>query len=81
MYLNIILTLIFLNLALIAWASISSNKYSIKEHEKAKQYNKDTNDEVLNLHWRLLNEMETMNRNLNSILVEVKRRSHDRLTL
>ena len=81
MYLNIILTLIFLNLALIAWASFSGKKYQIDEHEKSKQYNKDTNDEVLNLHWRLLNEMETMNRNLNSILVEVKRKSHDRLML
>ena len=81
MYLNIILTLIFLNLALIAWASISSNKYSIKEHEKVKRYNKEVNDEVLELHWLLLNEMKSMTEKQKEILVEIKRRSHDRLML
>lgn len=81
MYLNIILTLIFLNLALIAWASISSNKYSIKEHEKAKQYNRDVNDEVLELHWMLYSEMKTIVEKQKEILAEIKRSSHDRLML
>ena len=58
MYLNIILTLIFLNLALIAWASITSKKYQIDEHEKAKKYNRDLNEEMLELHREMLNELK-----------------------
>lgn len=73
MYLNIILTLIFLNLALIAWASISGKKYEIEEHKKAKQYNRDVNDEALELHWSLLNEMKSMVEKQNDILTELKR--------
>ena len=58
MYLNIILTLIFLSLGLIAWASITGKKYQIDEHEKAKKYNRDLNEEVLELHREMLNELK-----------------------
>lgn len=81
MYLNIILTLIFINLGLIAWASLSGKKYQIDEHEKAKQYNKEVNDEVLELHWLLLNEMKSMTEKQKEILAEIKRKRHDRLML
>lgn len=62
MYLNIILTLIFINLGLIAWASLTGKKYQFDEHEKMKAYNKQVNDEVLELHWRILEVLEKMNR-------------------
>ena len=73
MYLNIILTLIFINLGLIVWASFSGRKYTVYEHEKSKKYNKEVNDEVLELHWLLLNEMKSMTDKQTNILAELKR--------
>ena len=73
MYLNIILTLIFINLGLIALASISSTKYTVEEHEKGKQYNREVNDEVLELHWLLLNEMKTVSEKQTEVLTELRR--------
>lgn len=61
MYLNIILTLIFLTLGLIALASFTSSKYTFLEHEKAKKYNKEVNDEVIELHWLILKAIEKDN--------------------
>lgn len=61
MYLNIILTLIFLAYALNLLTNLSYGKYQVKEHEKARDYNKKVNDEVLELHWKMVEELEKLN--------------------
>lgn len=58
MYLDIILTLIFIVLSLIAWASASGKKYQIEEHEKAKTYQKELNDKMVELHEDILKELK-----------------------
>ena len=88
MYLNIILTLLFLAIAHVGITFSVMLAIMRKEgHQERtqylenKQYPKDVNSEVLELHWSMLNEMKSMTEKQKEILAEIKRRSHDRLML
>ncbi len=57
-YLNIVLTLILLVFLGNLWANLTYGKRQEEEHNKMREYNKRVNDEVLELHREMLEELK-----------------------
>ena len=58
MYLNIILTLILLVFTGNLWANLTYGKRQEAEHSKMREHNRQVNEEVLELHREMLNELK-----------------------
>jgi hypothetical protein len=56
-YLNIILTLLFLNLLVLLVSNIAANDYAKREHEQMRKYNREVNDLSLKIHEEILQEL------------------------
>jgi hypothetical protein len=56
-YLNIILSLLFLVLLLMALSNIAANDYAKREHEQMRKYNREINDLSLKIHEEILQEL------------------------